>query len=189
MSDWFEKRTFGQLPCDAAARFGDREALVFKDRRWTWREFSAEVDRAAKALIALGVEPGEKIALWMNNKPEWLFLMYAVAKVGAVLVPLNTRYRTEDIHYVVTQSNTGTIISDDRSGPVDYLGMLREVLPSTDNGDPSAHQLEGYPDLRRIVFVGEDKLPGTLTWDETLARGAEVSDEVLRRRAAAVDPM
>ncbi|MDA0821836.1 MAG: AMP-binding protein [Proteobacteria bacterium] len=188
MSDWFEKRTFGQLPSDAAARFGDREALVFKDRRWTWREFSAEVDRAAKALIALGVEPGEKIALWMNNKPEWLFLMYAVAKVGAVLVPLNTRYRTEDIQYAVTQSNTGTIISDDRSGPVDYLGMLREVLPNTDNGDPSAHQLDGFPDLRRIVFVGKNKLPGTLTWDEAMARCAEVSDELLRRRAAAVDP-
>jgi fatty-acyl-CoA synthase len=188
MSEWFEKRTFGQLPSDAALRFGDGEALVFKERRWTWREFSTEVDRAAKALIALGVEPREKIALWMNNKPEWLFLMFAVAKVGAVLVPLNTRYRTEDINYVVTQSNTGTIISDDRSGPVDYLGMLRDVLPSTENDDPRAHRLDGFPDLRRIVFVGGNKLPGTLTWDETLALGADVSDEDLELRASAVDP-
>jgi fatty-acyl-CoA synthase len=188
MSEWFEKRTIGILPADAAQRWGTREALVFKDRRWTWIEFSAEVDRAAKALIALGVEPGEKVALWMNNKPEWLFLMYAVAKVGGVLVPLNTRYRREDIHYVVTQSNTGTIISDDQSGPVSYLDMLKEVLPDTATGDPRAQRLEGFPDLRRIVFAGEDKLPGTFTWDEALAKASSVTDETLRARAAAVDP-
>jgi fatty-acyl-CoA synthase len=188
MSEWFEKRTLGQLPSDAATRWGSSEALVFKDQRWTWGEFSAEVDRAAKALIAIGVEPGEKVALWMNNKPQWLFLMYAVAKVGAVLVPLNTRYRTEDINYVLGQSNTGTVISDDRSGPVDYLGMLREVLPDTNGGDPFAHQLKGFPDLRRIVFAGIDKLPETLTWEEALVRGREVDDAVLAARAAEVDP-
>lgn len=188
MSEWFEKRTLGSLPARAAARWGEREALVFGDERWTWNAFSDEVDRAAKALIALGVAPGEKVALWMNNKPEWLFLMYAVSKVGGVLVPLNTRYRTDDISYVVTQSNTGTLISDDRSGPVDYLGMLRDVLPATADGDPCAHRLDGFPDLRRIVFSGEDKLPGTLTWEEALARAADVDDETLAGRAAAVDP-
>lgn len=188
MSEWFEKRTLGRLPADAAARWASAEALVFKDQRWTWNEFSAEVDCAAKALIVIGVAPGEKVALWMNNKPEWLFLMYAVAKIGAVLVPLNTRYRTEDIDYVLKQSNTGTIISDDRSGPVDYLGMLRDVLPDTAGGNPLAHQLEGLPDLHRIVFVGDDKLTSTLTWTEAIARSGEVSDTVLEARAAAVDP-
>lgn len=188
MSEWFEKRTLGQLPADAARRWGSREALVFNDSRWTWNEFSDEVDRAAKALIAIGVVPGEKVALWMNNKPEWLFLMYAVAKVGAVLVPLNTRYRTEDIDYVVGQSTTGTVISDDRSGPVDYLGMLRDVLPDTQGGDPVAHGLEGFSDLRRIVFVGQDKLSDTLTWEEALVHGQQVGDEVLQARADAVDP-
>lgn len=188
MSEWFEKRVLGQLPTDAAHRWGSREALVFKDRRWTWSEFSEEVDRAAKALIAIDVQPGEKVALWMNNKPQWLFLMYAVAKVGAVLVPLNTRYRTEDISYVVKQSTTATIISDDRSGPVDYLGMLRDVVPDTRGGDPIAHRLEDFPNLRRIVFVGRDKLPDTLSWEEALMRGEQVGGDVLQARAAAVDP-
>jgi len=188
MSEWFEKCTLGQLPGDAARRWGSQEALVFKGSRWTWNEFSVEVDKAAKALIAIGVAPGEKVALWMNNKPEWLFLMYAVAKVGAVLVPLNTRYRTEDIDYVMKQSTTGTVISDDRSGPVDYLGMLRDVLPDTAGDDPLAHQLSGFPDLRRIVFVGQDKLPDTLSWEDALVRGEEISDEALRARAVAVDP-
>ena len=188
MSEWFEKRTIGLLPADAAERWGTREALIFKDQRWTWVEFAAEVDRAAKALIALGVEPGEKVALWMNNKPEWLFLMYAVAKVGGVLVPLNTRYRTEDIRYVVTQSNTGTIISDDQSGPVRYIDMLKDVLPDTAAGDPRDQHLEGFADLRRIVFAGPEKLPGTLTWEDALANATDISDEALNARASVVDP-
>ena len=188
MKEWFNKRRLGDLIDDAAARWGEREALVFKDRCWSWIDYAGEIDRAAKALIALGIEPGEKVGLWMNNKPEWLFLMHAVSKIGAVLVPLNTRYRSEDIRYVVTQSNTSTLIADDRSGPVDYRAMLSEVLPDTRSDDPCAQRLQGFPDLRRIVFCGTDKLPGTLTWDEALQRADTVSDETLAARAAAVDP-
>jgi fatty-acyl-CoA synthase len=86
MSEWFAKRTLGETTGEAARKWGSREALVFGDKRWTWTEFEADVIAAAKGLIALGVKPGEKVALWMNNKPEWLFLMYATAKIGAVLV-------------------------------------------------------------------------------------------------------
>ncbi|HIF09696.1 MAG TPA: hypothetical protein EYQ81_07525, partial [Sneathiellales bacterium] len=82
MGEWYKKQTFGLLPAEAARRWGDREALCFKDRRWTFAEFADEVDRVAKGLIALGVQPGEKVSLWMNNKPAWLFLMYAIPKVG-----------------------------------------------------------------------------------------------------------
>ena len=120
MSEWFTKRTLGQVTASAAEKWGSREALVIEQKRWTWHAFEEEVCRAARGLIADGISPGEKVALWMNNKPEWLFLMFAIAKIGAVLVPLNTRYRTEDIKYVLAQSNTGTLISDDQSGPVSY---------------------------------------------------------------------
>jgi len=188
MTDWFTKRTLGSLPDDAATRWGDSEALVFKGRRWTHHEFAAEVDKAAKALIAIGVVPGEKVSLWMNNKPEWLFLMYAVTKVGAVLVPLNTRYRREDIRYVLTQSTTGTLIADDRSGPVNYLAMINDVLPATTSGLSTELELEGFPDLRRIVFVGSEKLPGTLSYETILHMGTRVTDLELANRTKAVDP-
>jgi fatty-acyl-CoA synthase len=114
--------------------------------------------------------------------------MYAIPKAGGVLVPLNTRYRTDDITYVVTQSNAGTLISDDRSGPVDYREMVGQVMPDTDGADPTHHNLKDFPDLRRIVFAGSEKLPGTLVWDEVLEMGARVSDAELDARAAAVDP-
>src|SRR5689334_13125288 len=87
--EWFRKRTLGELPAEAARRWPEREALWFEGRRWTWREFDAEVDRVAKGLIGLGVEAGEHVGIWMTNRPEWLFLMFAVPKVGGVTVGLN----------------------------------------------------------------------------------------------------
>ncbi|MGE0861726.1 MAG: AMP-binding protein, partial [Gammaproteobacteria bacterium] len=99
--DWYRKRTLGDVMDEAAARWGAREALVFGERRWTYANLNEEVNRAAKALIALGVQNGEHVALWMTNRPEWVFLMFGVARVGGCLVPLNTRYRTDDVAYAV----------------------------------------------------------------------------------------
>jgi fatty-acyl-CoA synthase len=96
MGDWFPKQTLGSLPERAAACWGEREALYFKGRRWSFAELSAAADRLARGLIGLGVKPGEKVALWMVNRPEVIEAMFAVMKIGAVLVPINTRLRTED---------------------------------------------------------------------------------------------
>ena len=85
--DWFRKRTLGSLLDTAAENYGDREALVFGDQRINYQELKTETDRIAKGLMAIGVEPGERVALWMTNRPEWLYLMFAIAKVGACIVP------------------------------------------------------------------------------------------------------
>src|SRR4029453_7797507 len=118
---------FGDLTGAAAARWGDREALVFRERRYTFRQIAAEVDRVALGLIGAGVRTGEKVAIWLLNRPEWIFAMFALAKIGAVHVPINTRFRTFDLAQVLERSNTATLITHDVSGPVDYLGMVREL--------------------------------------------------------------
>jgi fatty-acyl-CoA synthase len=92
---------FGDLTDAAAARWGDREALVFRDRRYSFRQIAAEVDRLARGLIHIGVGPGEKVALWLLNCPEWIFAMFALAKIGAVHVPINTRFRTVDLAQIL----------------------------------------------------------------------------------------
>ncbi|MEC9453756.1 MAG: AMP-binding protein [Pseudomonadota bacterium] len=187
MGDWFEKLKFGDLPALARQRYGEREALSFEGRRWSYAEFDAEVDRVARGLIGIGVEHGEHVALWMVNRPEWLFLMYATAKVGAVLVPLNTRYRTADVAYTVKQSDSATWISMARSGPVDYLAMLRENLPEI--GDQLARSLTcaQFPKLRRVVLLGDAPEPGMLDWADLAEAAEAVSQDQLDARAAAVD--
>ena len=115
------------LPASAARRWGGREALYFRGRRQTFTELAAGVDRVARGLMALGVRPGDKVALWLLNRPEWIEIAFAVMKIGAVLVPINTRLRTEDVAYIVDQSDSSTLILAERSGPIDYLGMVREL--------------------------------------------------------------
>lgn len=186
--EWYRKRTLGALVDQAAARWGSREALIFGDRRWTWTEFKREVDAVAKGLIALGVEPQERVALWMTNRPEWLWLMFAIAKVGGCIVPLNTRYRTDDVAYTVTQSRSATMITLDRSGPVDYQGMLMESIPAISKRDDGSLRVENYPDVRRLVVLGDVRLPHALDWAGLLANGTLVTDEALAARANSVDP-
>ena len=186
--EWYRKRTLGQLVDEAAARWGDREALCFEGRRWNWRDFRVETDAVAKGLMALGVEPGERVAVWMTNRPEWLWLMFALGKIGACIVPLNTRYRTDDVAYTVTQSRSATLITLDRSGPVDYQGMLAASMPSVARAPDGTLSVEGYPDLKRLVVLGDVTIPHASTWEALVAAGLEVTDAALTARTAAVDP-
>ena len=158
---------------DAAAVWGSRPAVVFGDRRWTHAEFAEEVDRVAKGLMAIGVEAGDKVALWMTNRPEWLFAMYAIPAVGAITVPLNTRYRADDVAYTVDQSDTSTLLFNDRSGPVDYSAMVREVR-------------DRWPKVERLVVLGDDRPEGALAWSEMVAAGDGVAGRALAARRDAV---
>ena len=167
---WGARLTLGELPAAAARRFGDREALAFRGRRYSFREIDAEVDRLARGLIAVGVEPGEKVCIWLTNCPEWIFAMFALARVGAVHVPVNTRFRIEDLGYVLRQSEATTLLTHDVSGPIDYLAMAREVRP------------------RRLVLRSERRHAGAMAWADCLAAGDAVDRAALRARAAAVRP-
>jgi len=185
---WFEKLTFGQVVDRAAERWGDREALWFEGRRWSFTEFRDETDRAARALIAAGVQPGDHVCLWLVNRPEYLFLLFGVAKIGAVLVPINTRFRTRDMAYIVAQSDATTLIAAARSGPVDYLAMIEELLPELHDQDAAALAVQALPALRRVILVSSTETPGTLRWEALLENGESVPAAEAARRAAATDP-
>ncbi len=178
----------GDLTDAAAARWGDREALVFRDRRYSFGQIAAEVDRVARGLLHIGVGPGEKVALWLLNGPEWIFAMFALAKIGAVHVPINTRFRTVDLAQILERSNATTLITHDVSGPVDYLGMVRELASLADAGDGPRARSARLPDLARVVVVSDRKHPGAWSWPELLASASTVESATLTARAAAVRP-
>ena len=186
LNSWREADTFGALPADAAARWGDLEALVFEDKRYTFAALNAQVDKAARALIAEGVQAGDHVALWLNNRDDWVFLFFAIAKVGAVVVPINTRFRTRDLDYVLRQSDSAFLITHDVSGPIDYLSMVREVvtLPSegADISDPS------FPLLRKVIIAGRSGHSGVADWGQALADADRIPADIVAARAQAVRP-
>ncbi len=171
--DWL---LMGEVPERAARLWKDDLALVFKEQRWTHGEFAANVKEVAKGLIALGVDHGDHVAVWMTNRPEWLHLMYAVPQVGGCIVPLNTRYRTDDVAYTVVQSQSKFLIALDQSGPINYGEMLIEAGGQLTEG--------GY--LQTIVMLGE-QIPDSINWSAMLEQGATVSDEELEARSSKVN--
>ena len=185
---WVAGLTFGDLPGEAARRFGDREALLFRDRRYSFREVAAEVDRLARGLIHIGVEPGERVCLWLNNCPEWIFAMFALARIGAVHVPINTRFRVADLEYVLAQSEAATLIAHDVSGPVDYLAMIRELAPAPRDPADRVVRSPAAPALRRLVIRSDRRHPGAHAWPDVLDGARHVSEAALRARASAVRP-
>ena len=188
MTDWYEKTPLGDLVDHAARTFSSNEALYYECKRWTFAQLKEEVDRVARGLIGLGVQPGEKVALWMPNRPEWIHVLFAVAKTGAVLVPVNTRFRTADLEYVIRQSDATTLIAVDQSGPVNYQGMVRELCPEVESGDPNNLRPEIFPELKRVVILGDRNHTGVLDWTDLISASETVSPTQLEIRQRAVDP-
>ena len=119
----------------------------------------------------------------MVNRPEWLHAMYAIMQIGAVLVPVNTRFRTDDVAYVLGQSDAVAVVLGDRSGPVDYLGMMREVASGL-----GARPDSRFPALRHVITLSDRAHADTIGWYQMLEDGRSVSDNALRDRAGAIDP-
>jgi fatty-acyl-CoA synthase len=166
MAEWFEKRTLGNLLDVAVDQFGSREALCFENKRWSFSEIRSYVDNLARGLIGVGVKPGDKVCLWMTNRPEWIYTFFAVAKIGAVLVPVNTRFRTSDMEYVLRQSDSSTLIAMDESGPVNYLTMIKELCPEIALCEPSQMRLAKFPELKRIIVLGNNHPSGVFDWND-----------------------
>jgi len=194
MTDWFKKTTFGSLPDQAAKRFGKREALFFKqalssnEERWSFTQLAASVDRVARGFLHLGIQPGEKVSLWVPNRPEFIHLFFGLAKIGAVIVPINTMLRTEDTAYLIKQSDSTTLITVDQSGPIDYLSMVYEMLPGIKNSGSNQLSVSEYPNLKQIIILSDQNHGGTLDYSEVLKQGEHLHDAQLQDRAGAVNP-
>jgi fatty-acyl-CoA synthase len=185
----FLHATAGGLLAAVGARHADREAIVAADRRVSYRELRREAERYARALLALGVGKGDTVALWLPNRPAWLFAQYGCALIGAVAVALNTRYKAHELRYILAQSDATTLLLTDHLGPVDYLETLGEVLPALPSAVPGELEADGFPLLRRVIVDAEDPYPGCLRLTDVLdAADAPELESALTRATAAVGP-
>jgi fatty-acyl-CoA synthase len=189
---WDEHTRMGDLPQLAAIRWRGRDALQFRGQ---WQSFTAlamRVDEAARGLMAAGIEPGERVAVWLNNCPEWIYLMFAIAKIGAIQVPINTRFRTGDATFVIQQAECSTLITHDTSGPIDYWKMVREMVPDRERDVEATVNSVTFPALKRIIIKvsdpGKSVSAGVHDWRDLVAAGSEVSPAALADREQAVRP-
>ena len=172
------------------ARFPDREALVVRHQalRYTWRQLADAVDQHARALMALGVQPGDRLGIWAPNCAEWCITQFASAKVGAILVNINPAYRASELEYALGQSGCRWVICADAFKTSDYHAMLSGLVPGLAKGHPGALNCERFPALRGVVSLAVTPPPGFLAWRDLQASAAAVSAEALAERQAQLQP-
>src|SRR6185369_16600303 len=189
--------TIGELFDRQCEAFADREAIVYNypevglDLRLSYREYRDEVNRVAKGLLALGIEKGENVAVWATNVPEWILLELALAKVGAVLVTVNTNYRAGEIEYVLRQGDITTLFMIEEYRDNSYLDSIYSLAPELNAiADPVRERFRSarLPLLKRVALISSVRRPGLMLYSDVLALGEAVSDEALEERQASVTP-
>jgi len=180
--------TFSQVLDRMVEEFPDQLAFRYTtlDYTRTYTQFREDVDTCARALVALGVRAGAKVAVWATNLPQWYITFWATVKLGAVLVTMNTAYKIHEAEYLLRQSDTHTLVMIEGWRDSDYRGTIAELCPElagTKSGRPlHARRL---PFLRNVITVGFS-MPGAMTWEDAMTRAREVPAEEIRRLAAAV---
>ncbi len=177
--------TVGELLEEKARIQPNQEAVVYSDRglRWTYDEFNQKCRKAAKGLMKLGINKGDHIAIWASNTPEWLISQFSTGKMGAVLVTVNTNYRTAELEYLLKQSDSSTIILMEQFKDASYIDMLNEICPELKSSKPGELNSSKLPYLKNVIVLGENNYPGTYSWDDIMKLGEDVSEVELNERA------
>ena len=184
------EKTLGQILDETVARFPDQDALVYADRgyRQTWREFADTVDAFAKGLMALGVSKGEKVAVWATNVPYWVTLQFATAKIGAILITVNTNYREHELRYLLNHSECENIFLIDTLRDHAFVDTLYAIAPELRRQGRSQLRCAALPHLKRVCYLGAEKFRGMYSVPEILGLAVMVSDDDYRARQAELDP-
>ncbi len=185
MEPWVEGKTIGDVLMATIAAHGANDALVFPqlNLRYSYREFGERVEDAARGLLALGIRPGEHVAIWATNIPQWVLLQFATARIGAVLVTINPAYRAHELKYVLAQCDAVALFLVDRFKSSDYFGMLREVCPELATAEPGRLEAAEFPKLQWVVTMRGSSLDGAIPWDEMCRRGQSIDAEAVSRAA------
>ncbi|MDR0906138.1 MAG: AMP-binding protein [Oscillospiraceae bacterium] len=182
--------TFSRMLDRVADKFPNQTAFKYHTGEYerTYAQFRDDVDEFARSLIALGVKPGNKVAVWATNVPQWYITFWATVKIGAVLVTVNTAYKVREAEYLLRQADIQTLVMIDGYKDSDYAGIMRELCPELAAADATKPlHCKRLPFLRHIVNV-TSKQDGCLTWEDALALAPTIEIAEVYRREAAISP-
>ncbi|WP_313177980.1 AMP-binding protein [Massilia sp.] len=181
-------QTIGDFLTHIAARHGDNDALVVPHQgvRWTYRDFDERVTRLAAGLLALGLQPGDRVGIWSQNCAEWVLVQFATARAGLIMVNINPAYRRSELEYVLGKVQCSALILSPAFKTSDYIGMVQDVVPEIRDAAPSQLRSGKLPQLRHVIRLGSEQTPGMLNFDELLAQPSAGQLESLATLGAAL---
>ena len=182
--DWTDKK-IGEALRRSAEQWPDHDFVVGMDERVTYCEFDERVDRLSTGLLGLGVTRGDHVACWLTNEPDWILTWLACCRIGATVVSINTRYKTQEVEFILRQSDAKLLVAMPQYWEIDYLAMIEEMVPGFERSTPGALQCEKLPELRGIVLWKDEQHPGTVSLQSLWA--GEADHEALDMAAATLE--
>jgi fatty-acyl-CoA synthase len=182
----FRNITVGKILHETALKHPDNEALIFPESgiRLTWKEFEEKCVSAAKGFMALGINKGDHVSVWTTNLPEWIYIQFGLGMIGAVLVTVNTNYKSSELEYILKQSDSTTLVLMDGYRDSNFVDMAYEVLPGLRETGCGRYSNEKMPYLKNVVYIGaRNDTPGMFRFDELFIMGEAVTDRDLQERA------
>jgi len=182
--------TIGEALDQTAVEYPDGEALrvCHQDVRWSYSELLDKVEEVAAGLVALGLEPGDRVGIWSPNNAEWLVTQFATAKAGLILVNINPSYRLAELEYSLAHVGCKALVLADSFKTSDYIGMIQELCPELASSSPGDLHSERLPDLRLLIHLGTSGIPGMYRFDTISSMADTSSRSELTARQAALDP-
>lgn len=173
---WVDGKTIGQVLSATARQFPDRDAIVFcrSGVRWSWQQFDERVNEVARGLLALGMQRGDHFGLWATNRPEWVLLQFATARIGVVLVTINPAYQSAELEYTLAQSEVRGLALIAQFKSSNYDDILSRLCPEIAAPRHGRLHCQRLPDLESLIRIGDLPHPGMLPWDELCSMGAQV---------------
>ena len=174
MEEEFISETIGEILEGWAERRPNDDFIVYADRdlRFTYAAFNERVDRLAAGLEAIGLAKGDNLGVWANNVPDWLTILFATAKLGVILVTVNTNYKLAELEYIVRQSDMKALCIVDGFKDSDYVAMLRELVPELEKDERGRLSSSRLPMLKSVIYMGPQKHRGMYSLPEILLLGA-----------------
>jgi fatty-acyl-CoA synthase len=184
----FTEETLGDFLEKMVKKDPDQEFMVYPDRdlSFTYKEFDERVNQMAKGLLEIGIKKGDHVGIWAKNVPDWLTYMFATAKIGVVLVTVNTAYKSHELAYVLEQSDMKALAIIDGFQDVDYIQTLYELIPELKSHERGKLKSDKFPFLDSIIYLGQEKHRGMYNTNEILLLGNHGNEEQFQDIKASV---
>ncbi|MCF8360514.1 MAG: AMP-binding protein [Prolixibacteraceae bacterium] len=184
------EKTLGYYVEKWARETPDKDFIVYADRglRFSYKTFNERVDRLAKGLLYMGIKKGDHVGIWATNVPDWLTFTFATAKIGAVLVTVNTSYKLHELEYLIKDADLTTLCLIDGWRDSDYVSMLYDLVPELKEQQRGYLKSKKFPFLKNVIFIGQEKHKGMFNTPELLLLGNHIEDSMLEEAKSRVFP-
>ncbi|MFB6342203.1 AMP-binding protein [Saccharicrinis sp. FJH62] len=175
------EHTLGTALENIVKKTPDKDFIIYPDRnlRFSYKTFDDRVNKLAKGLLTIGIKKGDHVGIWATNVPDWLTFLFATAKIGSVLVTINTSYKVHELEYLIKNADLKALCLIDGWRDSDYVGMVNELIPELKIMERGQLKSQKFPVLEHVVFIGQEKHRGMYNTPELLLLGEHVNNDEL----------